>query len=66
MTINETSLEFEMYDPITQKYLCALPTPYCAVGELALVDKNDKGRNVSTFKIYRDSDKYFQKKFICC
>ena len=66
MTTDSVSLEFELFDPITQRYLHALSIPECAVGELALVDNNHAARNYSKFRIYTKNDSYFFKDILCC
>ena len=51
MTI-EDSLHFELFEPVSQRYLVALPIPDCGFGKLALVCIDDPARNSSGFKIY--------------
>ena len=65
MTI-ENSLDFELFDPISERYLIALPISECAFGELALVDKDHAGRNSSGFKIYTRKGGYFHTDLACC
>ena len=60
------SLDFELFDPISQRYLVALPISDCGFGSLALVDEDDSARNNSGFKIYTRSDDYFHTKIACC
>ena len=64
MTI-ENNLEFELFDPTSNRYLIALPISDCAFGELALVNE-DHPRNNSKFKIYTRSDNYFHTDLACC
>ena len=65
MTI-EDSLEFELFDPISQRYLIAMPIPTCGFGQLALVDIDDPARNSSGFKIYSQEENYFEGGISCC
>ena len=60
------SLDFELYEPISQRYLVALPISDCAFGELALVGEDDPARNTSGFKVYTRSDDYFPTDLACC
>lgn len=66
MTIDNVSLEFKLFDPISQRYLQAMSVPLCAVGKLILVDDNDPEKNNSTFKIYTKDDNYFSTDIACC
>ena len=66
MSITNYSLDFELFDPISQRYLVALPIAECAFGTLALVDEDDTARNNSRFKIYTRSDSYFHTDIACC
>ena len=65
MTV-KSDMEIEAYDPISKRYLHAMPTAECAVGELVLIDGNDAARNESTLKIYNAQDGYFSKQISCC
>jgi len=65
MTVKQ-SMEIEAYDPISERYLHAMPTAECAVGELMLIDGNDAERNKSTLSIYNTQDAYFTKQISCC
>ena len=65
MTI-EDSLHFELFDPISDRYLVALPISDCGFGKLALVDTDDPARNSSGFKIYSQEDNYFEGGISCC
>ena len=65
MTIAD-SLDFELFDPISERYLVALTIPECAVGNFALVDRDHSARNSSGFKIYTRDDKYFLTDIACC
>ena len=60
------SLDFELFEPISQRYLVALPISDCGFGELALVDEDHPARNTSGFKIYTRSDTYFHTELACC
>ena len=62
----EDSLDFELFDPISQKYLVALPIQECAFGQLALVDEDSPARNNSGFKIYTRDVGYFLTDVACC
>jgi len=55
-----------LYDPVSRRYIHAMPTADCAVGELMFVDKDDPARNISTFKIHDGMHPYFNKELSCC
>ena len=65
MTIEDT-LDFELFDPISNQYLVASPIPYCAGGKLDLVDIADPRKSNSRFKIYSKEDDYFDTDIACC
>jgi len=65
MTV-KPSMEIEAYDPMSERYLHAMSTAECAVGELVLIDGNDAARNDSILSIYNAQDTYFTKRISCC
>ena len=59
-------MEIEAYDPISKRYLHAMRTAECAVGELVLIDGNNAARNDSILSIYDAQDAHFTKRISCC
>ena len=78
MTTDRVTLEFDLFDPATERYLRdisytgqgrrdvpnVLPFPNCGVQYLKLVGPNNPAVNNSIFKIYTDD--YFHIKIPCC
>jgi len=60
------NMEITAYDPISERYLYAMPTAECAVGELVFIDDYEAARNESTLRIYNATDNYFTKRISCC
>ena len=66
LTVENDVETIEVYDRMSDRYLHAMPTAECAVGELIFIDKDDSARNDSSLKIHGAKHPYFDKDLSCC
>ena len=66
LTVENDAETIQAYDPASGRYLHAMPTAECAVGELMFITEDDSARNESSLKINGAKHPHFKRDLVCC